>query len=70
MPGPLLSLEDLDDLEGLVQQHSQLVNRVERLKETSAQYDTTPAELPELEAKARILQGQLVRKLKAWLLRL
>ncbi len=53
MARALIGVDDLDGLEGLVQQHLRVQRRVEQLTEQAAQYDVVPAELPGLEAEAR-----------------
>lgn len=66
----LLSVNDLDHLEGLVQQHLRVVRRIEELNEQAAQYDALPAELPELEAELERLRARIKGTLQAWLERL
>jgi len=46
------------------------VRRIEALTEQAAQYDLTPAELPELEAEAQRLRTRVKGTLEAWLERL
>jgi len=66
----LLSAVELDALEEVVRQHLRVVRRIETLTEQSAQYDVTPAELPELEGEAEQLRAQIKETLEAWLERL
>lgn len=63
----LIGVEDLDSLEGLVQQHLQVQRRVEQLTEQAAQYDVMPVVLPGLEAEARRLRERIRSSLEAWL---
>jgi hypothetical protein len=66
----LLSAPELDALEALVRQHLRVVRRIEGLTEQAAQYDLTPAELPELEVEAQRLRVQIKGTLETWLERL
>lgn len=70
MARALIGVDDLDSLEGLVQQHLQVQRRVEQLTEQAAQYDVTPVELPGLEAEAERLRTQLKMMLEGWQARL
>lgn len=70
MARALLSAPELDALEALVRQHLRVVRRIEALTEQAAQYDLTPAELPELEAEAQRLRVQIKGTLETWLERL
>ncbi len=70
MARALIGVDDLDSLEGLVQQHLQVQRRVEQLTEQAAQYDVMPVELPGLEAEARRLRARIRSSLVAWLERL
>ncbi len=70
MARALIGVEDLDSLEGLVQQHLQVQRRVEQVTEQAAQYDVTPVELPSLEAEARRLRARIRSSLEAWLERI
>lgn len=66
MARALISVAELDGLEGLVQQHLQTLRRLEQLTEQAAEYDVTPTELGQLEAEARRLQGRIKATLGAW----
>lgn len=70
MARALLSAPELDALEALVRQHLRVVKRIEGLTEQAAQYDLTPAELPELEEEAQRLRAQIKGTLETWLERL
>ncbi len=70
MARALIGVDDLDSLEGLVQQHLQVQRRVEQLTEQAAQYDVTPVELPGLEVEARRLRERIRSSLEAWLERI
>ena len=54
-------------MEALVRQHLRVTRRIEGLTEQAAQYDLTPAELPELEAEAQRLRTRVKGTLEAWL---
>lgn len=66
MARALISVAELDLLEGLVQQHLRVSRRIEHLTEQAAQYDVTPTELPGLEVEARRLSGRIKSTLEAW----
>ena len=66
MARALISVNELDSLEGLLQQHLRVVRRIEHLTEQAAQYDFTPTELPELEAEAQRLRERLKAMLEVW----
>ena len=66
MARALISVGELDRLEGLVQQHLRTLRRLEQLQEQAAEYDVTPNELGQLEAEARRLQRQLKVLLGTW----
>lgn len=70
MARALISVAELDTLEGLVQQHLRALRRIEQLTEQAAQYDITPTELPGLEAEAERLRVCLKVMLEAWQKRL
>lgn len=67
MATALISVDDLDSLEGLLQQHLRVQRRIEQLTEQAAQYDIVPPELPEHEAEARILRERIKSTLETWL---
>ncbi len=67
MARALISVNEFDRLEGMVQQHLRVSRRIEHLTEQAAQYDVTPTELPGLEAEARRLSGRIKSTLEAWL---
>ena len=66
MSRALISVGELDRLEGIVQQHLRVLRRIDHLNEQAAQYDLTPVELPELEAEAQRLRERLKAMLVAW----
>ena len=66
MARALISVGELDRLEGLVQQHLRTLRRLEQLQEQAAEYDVTPNEVGQLEAEARRLQRQIKTLLSAW----
>ena len=66
MARALISVGELDRLEGLVQQHLRTLRRLEQLQEQAAEFDVTPNELGQLEAEARRLQRQLKVLLGTW----
>ena len=70
MARALISVGELDSLEGLVQQHLRTLRRLEQLQEQAAEYDVTPSELGQLEGETRRLQQQIKALLGAWLERL
>ena len=67
MARALIGVNELDSLEGLLQQHLRVQRRIEQLTEQAAQYDTVPVELPELEAEAERLRERIKSTLEAWL---
>ena len=70
MARALISVGELDRLEGLVQQHLRTSRRLEQLQEQAAEFDVTPSELGQLEGETRRLQGQIKALLGAWFERL
>lgn len=66
MARALISVGELDRLEGLVQQHLRTLRRLEQLSEQAAEYDVTPTEVGQLEAEARRLQKQIKATLETW----
>ena len=66
MARALISVAELDTLEGLVQQHLRVLRRIEHVTEQAAQYDLTPTELPGLEAEAERLRARLKVILEGW----
>lgn len=62
----LISVSELNGLEGLAQQHLRTLRRLEGLTEQAAEYDVTPTELVQVEAEARRLQKQIKATLETW----
>ena len=48
----LVSLAELDEIEGLVEHHRKLQSRLEHLEADAAQFDTAAQGVPELGQKA------------------
>ena len=70
MARALISIGELDRLEGLVLQHLRTLRRLEQLQEQAAEYDTMPNDLGQLEEETRRLQRQLKALLGTWYERL
>ena len=66
MARALISVAELDTLEGIVQQHLRVLRRIEHVTEQAAQYDLTPTELPELKTEAERLRVRLKVILAGW----
>lgn len=65
----LISIEELDQLEGLVEQHRRLQERLEGLERQAAQYDAVDPGALELNRKADGLQRELAGLLERLLAR-
>lgn len=53
----LISLRELDDIEGLVEYHRTVQGRIEALEADAAQFDTPAQGTLELGRKAMVLRG-------------
>lgn len=65
----LISLAELDEIEGLVERHRKLQERIEHLEIDAAQFDTTPQGVLELGRKADELRRELAGLLERMLAR-
>ncbi len=60
----LISLRELDEIEGLVEHHRKLQERLEALEADAAQFDTAAPGVLELSRKADELRRELVTLLE------
>ena len=60
----LISLEELDRLEGLLEQHRLLHERMETLERQAAQFDVMDPGVHELERRSQGLKRELTRLLE------
>ena len=65
----LISLAELDEIEGLVERHRKLQERIETLEADAAQFDTPTQVVLELGQKANELRRELARVLEGLLAR-
>ncbi len=65
----LVSLAELDEIEGLVEHHRKLQSRLEHLEADAAQFDTAAQGVPELGQKADALRRELATLLEQLLAR-
>lgn len=60
----LISLSELDEIEGLIEHHRKLQERIEALETQSAQFDTPAQGTRELAQKANGIKRQLTASLE------
>lgn len=60
----LIRLQELDDIEGLVEHHRKVQERIEALETKAAQFDVPAQGTLELAQKANRLKGELVTLLE------
>jgi len=60
----LIRLHELDEIEGLVEHHRKVQERIEALEAEAAQFDTPVPATLELAQKANRLKGELVTLLE------
>ena len=60
----LISMRELDEIEGLVEHHRQLQERIEAMEADAAQFDTPVQGTLELSRKANGLRSDLVMLLE------
>jgi cell division septum initiation protein DivIVA len=66
----LISLRELDDIEGLIEHHLKLQERIEALEAEAAQFDVPAQDALELSRKANSLKKDLAATLERLLARI
>ena len=65
----LISFRELDDVEGLIEHHLKLQERIEALEAEAAQFDVSAQDVLELSRKANGLKNNLAATLERLLAR-
>lgn len=65
----LISFGELDEIEGLIEHHCKLQERIEALEAEAAQFDIPAQGTLELAGKANVVKGQLTTLLELVLAR-
>ena len=65
----LISFNELDDIEGLVEHHRKVQERIEALEADAAQFDVPAQGTLELSHKANVLKNDLITALERLLAR-